>query len=107
MYTLTVWEPISVCSTSGNYLYTFCDFCDCIWPLISKEGDTSTSFNHFVFLLMGVFHRILGTLFIDISAIYCFGKGLAILMCKDIYQYLHFMYTYTITLQIFEINSNS
>ena len=49
-----------------------------------------------------------GTLFIGNDEINCFGTGLPILMCKDVYQYPHFMYNnYIRTLQMFEINPKS
>ena len=32
----------------------------------------------------------MGILFINIDNVYCFGTGLPISMCKDIYQYRHF-----------------
>ena len=45
----------------------------------------------------------MGTWFINIGAI-CFGTELAISMCKEIYQYIHFMYNYKVTLKIYEIS---
>ena len=50
---------------------------------------------------------LVGILFIDIGNIYCFGIGLWIVMCKDLYQYHHFMYNYAFTVQIFDITPKS
>ena len=50
--------------------------------------------------------EFVGKSFIDIGDIYCFGKGLLMLMCKDMYQCLHFMHNNKLTLQIFEISPN-
>ena len=49
----------------------------------------------------------MGTLFIDTSDIYCFGKGLPISMSKDGYQYHHYKYNFELTLQMFEIKPKS
>ena len=48
-----------------------------------------------------------GTSFIDTGDIYYFGRGLPVLMCKDVYQYEIVLSSYKLTLQIFEINIKS
>ena len=46
---------------------------------------------------------LVGTLFMNISDVYCFGTGLLILMSKDTYQYRHFKENCKLSLQISEI----
>ena len=47
----------------------------------------------------------MSTLFIDNFNIYCFGRGLLVSMCRDIYQYRYFMNNLKLTLQMYEINN--